>query len=224
MPVKLEVALMQSIREKYHAIIEAICGAPILISGALPAVPPGVKPEFLAALIAGESGGNPDAKRFEGGVLVSLWQVLQGRKAHFGSIGAQDLRLHLLSGETPHVVGGVPAEVDSALGRLDELATSWGLTQIMGYESIAFGVPVPSLMSPVSGLQITCRMLAQFAQRKQLDLGKSFPELFDCWNTGRPHAPTADPAYIPRGLARLDLYRELLEEPGAVEPGAAQSA
>ena len=49
------------------------------------------QPDFLAALIANESGGDSNAKRFERGVLDSLWSVLMGRSAHFGSIGLQDI-------------------------------------------------------------------------------------------------------------------------------------
>jgi len=51
--------------------------------------------------------------------------------------------------------------------------------------------------------------LADFAARNTLDLTRDFSQLFDCWNTGRPHAPTADPQYIPNGLRRMELYKAL---------------
>lgn len=203
-----EIALMQTIRGKWHAEIDQ--------AAALTGVPA----DFLAALIANESGGNPSAKRFERGVLASLWEVLQGRSAAFGSIGAQDLRLYILSGEMAPVVGGpdntiayFDAAVHRAMQRLDSLATSWGLTQIMGYEAIPFHVEVATLADPGFGLVASGRMLKDFAARNNLSLTSDYVMLFDCWNTGRPHAPTADPQYIPNAVERVALYRELGEEP-----------
>lgn len=169
-----------------------------------------VQASFLAALIANESGGDANAKRFEPGVLSALWQVLLGRKATYGSIGGQYLVSYIT-----HVP--VPAEQrinaanlpNDAFNRFDGLATSWGLVQIMGYEAIAFGTSVSALQTPSTELPIACRMLADFARRNGLDVNKDFSELFDCWNTGRPHAPTADPQYIPNGLARMKIYEAL---------------
>src|SRR5579885_1982934 len=100
--------------------------------------------------------------------------------------------------------------------QMRSLATSYGLTQVMGYEAIAFHTHgVEALRQPLSSLVITSRLLAQFASRFGLDLAKDFAELFDCWNTGRPHAPTADPQYVPRGLARLQLYQNILASMGS---------
>jgi len=56
---------MQSIKDKFGAVIDDACKDS------------SVPPEFLAALIANETGGNPNAKRFERGVLASLWEILQ---------------------------------------------------------------------------------------------------------------------------------------------------
>src|SRR5882724_6854176 len=77
----------------------------------------------------------------------------------------------------------------------------------MGYEAVAFHLidGVAALASPVTSMARTTIMLKEFARRNNLDVSKNFPELFDCWNTGRPHAPTADPTYIPDGLARMAL-------------------
>ena len=194
--------LMESIHEKF--------GAAIAEASKTSSVPQ----EFLAALVAGESGGNPDAKRFERGVLASLWEVLQGRAAAFGSIGRTDLIKYVspLPGDLQSPAdlwSFVSGHITTAMQRLDSLATSWGLTQIMGYEGIPFGCEANVFTDPISGLHYTCRMLADFATRQDLDLTKDFSELFDCWNTGRPHAPTADPQYIPNGLARMEIYRGL---------------
>jgi hypothetical protein len=188
------IALMTSIRAKWGAAITAACASS------------SVKPEFLAALIANESGGNPDAKRFEKNVLAQLWEVLQGRQAAFGSIGRNDLILHC------------SAVTLNALTQIDQLATSWGLTQIMGYETIALGVPISTLQSAAPSLPQACRMLGEFAERYQFDVASDFTDLFNCWNTGRPKnmAATTDARYIPNGLARAQIYAGL----PAVAPGS----
>lgn len=191
---------MQSIKTKYGAAIATLCKSS------------SVRPALLAALIANESGGDLHAKRFEPHVLAALWEVLLGRKAAYGSIGAQDLLQFLAGAQTmvPYVAPeSLPAD---ALQRLDSLATSWGLTQIMGYEIFDFSALMPVidvLGTPEGSLRISLLLLTQFAHRWHLDLAADAAELLDSWNTGRPHAPTADPQYIPRGLARMTIYEGL---------------
>ncbi len=199
-------ALMQTILTRWGAAIHSACQ--------LSSVPEA----FLAALIANESGGDPHAKRYERNVLASLWDVLQGRAAAYGSIGRNDVLTYITAPDSvaPDVPGsGFPAQLSRALLELDGLATSWGLTQVMGYEAIHFGSRNFWLNpeNPAVSLALSLRMLAEFSERYQLDLAKDFSQMFDCWNTGRPHSPTADPQYIPNGLARLQIYQGLLEEP-----------
>jgi hypothetical protein len=167
----------------------------------------GIPAAFLAALISNETGGNPDATRFEPAVFTALAEVLLGRKAAYGSLGAQDLAAWVDTGEGQ---AGIQASVAvTILKKLADLATSWGLTQIMGYEAIAYHTSILDLRSPVSSLARTALMLKDFARRFALDVAKDFPELFACWNTGRPHAPTADPTYIPDGIARMGIWATL---------------
>jgi hypothetical protein len=165
---------------------------------------------FLAALIAGESGGSNEAKRFERNVLASLWEVLLGRKASFGSIGRSDLVSVVtgVSGSPVNAPASLPAD---AFQRLDALANSWGLTQIMGYNAIGFGIKVETLKDPATGLRIATTMLAQFAHRFQLDVAKDFPPLFACWNTGGPDVTkTFDPKYCANGVMRMQLFSDIL--------------
>jgi hypothetical protein len=96
--------------------------------------------------------------------------------------------------------------------RFDSLATSWGLTQIMGYEVLDTQLNsggIENLKTPPADLVVTLRMLTQTAARLGVDVTKDFSEMFDFWNTGRPHAPTFDPQYIPNGLERMKIYAEL---------------
>lgn len=204
----VDQSLMAKIRSAYGVLLEQTCKAS------------SVPPAFLAALIANESGGDPNAKRFEGGVLASLWEVLLARKANFGSIS----RAALLDFIWPSTVAPFTASagilsttavvaqrgIPDSLLRLDGLATSHGLTQVMGYEAIAFHLPdFLQLRDPGGELSVTLKMLADFAQRFGLDLAGDFAQLFDCWNTGRPHAQTADPQYIPKGLERMKIYADM---------------
>jgi len=174
---------------------------------------------FLAALVANETGKEfaegglvaaAQAKRFEPGVLADLWQVLMGRKMAYGSIGRTDL-LRYVTG-LPAIPINVPVNIPSnALNLLDGLATSWGITQIMGYhamEAALFAQPAYAnrLLDPETDLDVTTKMLAQFAAHFSLDLAKDFADLFRCWNTGSPSGKTFDPNYVPNGLKRMQLY------------------
>lgn len=192
--------LMQSIREKWGSTIATACATS------------SVPEAFIAALIANESGGNQNAKRYERNVLAALWELLQGRTASFGSIGRNDV-LDFISAPTAIASDAAAiqfqARLTNSLLQLDGLATSWGLTQVMGYEAIPFATRT-FWRDPEGSLRISTRMLAQFSERYQFDLAKDFSEMFDCWNSGRPHALTADPQYIPNGLLRMEIYTGLM--------------
>jgi hypothetical protein len=189
--------LMQAIKTQWGELLKSVTATS------------SVPEAFLAALIANETGGKADAQRFEPAVFSALAEVLLGRKAAYGSIGAQDLRNWLVPHQVPSG-GDSLAGITAAFRAIADLATSWGLTQIMGYEAIALHTNgVQALQSPASELVLTTKMLADFASRFGLDPAKDFGELFSCWNTGRPHAQTADPQYVPNGLARMQIYAGL---------------
>jgi hypothetical protein len=194
-----DTELMQSIQTKWGAEISRACG-----TSSVPAA-------FLAALIANETGGNTDAKRFEHGVLASLWEVLQGRKTAYGSI-QRSVLVNYVAGvaSTPtNAIANLPAD---AFQRVDALATSWGLTQIMGYHILEGGAPVKTiaaLQDPAMHLAMALRMLAQFAAQFQLDVTKDFEGMFRCWNGGHPTLATFDPQYVPNGLARMQEWSSL---------------
>lgn len=197
-----DLQLMQAIRARWQGTISAA------VSGV--AIPEA----FLAALIANESGGDPDAHRFEHGVLAHLWEVVLGRQPRFGSVSSINLRNYVASYTAAPVTA--PATIPAnAFQRLDELATSWGLTQIMGYHVLEWvSIPgwyrtVDDLRVPESNLRCATLLLTQFANSFHLDLGGDFSELLHCWNAGSPEAPTFDPAYVPNALHRMDLYSSL---------------
>jgi hypothetical protein len=176
-------ALMRLIRDQYGPQI-----AQLSAGTKVPAA-------FLAALVANESGGNASAKRFEAGVLTSLWNVLNGRKAAFGSIGAQDLTQYL--------------PIVNPFTALDQLATSWGLTQIMGYHVFDLHTTIDALQTANGNLGASIRLLTQFSTQFHLDPDADAGDLFRCWNTGRPDGNTYDGAYVPNGMNRMQLYEAL---------------
>jgi hypothetical protein len=193
--------LMWKIHAEYSVAIAEACK-----TTAIPAA-------FVAALIANESGGNPDAKRFEKNVLADLWEVLLGRKANFGSIRRTQILDFIYASIGPSTTDA--SGITPAMQRLDGLATSWGLTQIMGYHILEQGlIPVhavdPESMAAVQmSLHYTIALLERFAKQFRIDERLEFEKLFRCWNTGEPAGKTFDLGYVPNGLARVKLYDSL---------------
>jgi transglycosylase-like protein with SLT domain len=179
---EVEAALMARLHQSLGEAFERATAGTLLPSA------------FLAALVANESGGRAHASRFEQAVFGALQKVRQGRRPRYGGFIREQLQ-------------------DKTPGELRALATSWGLTQIMGFNAAARGIAVgftgESLLDPESHLALAVQMLSEFAARFKLDLARDFAALFNTWNTGSPDGRTFDPDYVPRGLRRLELYREL---------------
>jgi len=163
---------------------------------------------FLAALVANETGGNADAIRFEPAVFSELAEVVLGKRKAYTPAGIQHplVRTELLN----YVEPAGMSDFTDCLDRLAELATSRGLTQIMGWHAVEMARPMPTpILMPTYYLQFTVELLAYFANRYKLDQSQNFPELFRCWNAGKPEGPTFDPHYVSNGLTRMDLYAQL---------------
>lgn len=200
--------LMLSIRERYSAAIAAAVKGTVYSEA------------FLAALAANESGGNPGAFRVEPKVFAELGGLLIGKVASFGSIGAQDLMHRVWPPDVVGVhTGAQPAwGLKEALLALLNLATSWGPTQIMGYQSVAGNYPLSELTQPRTHFARAVEMLEDFRKRftPALDPDPAHPinsagwtGFFTCWNTGSPHGATFDPNYAAKGLARMAIYAAL---------------
>ncbi len=178
-------------------------------------------PEFLGALTANESGGDPEAARFEPSVYRHLTAVVGGAAPVYGGIAREPLEagieemLHPKAAQfhatflTPQFAEehgeALRAAEDEALR---ELATSWGFTQIMGYHVLGRWRTVRDLLEPRIHFRLATELLTDFARRHGLALGRDFSELFRCWNTGQPDGTTADPSYVAKGLSRMSLYRQ----------------
>ena len=192
-----ELGLMQRIQSSFGDLINSVVS-----STAIPA-------KFLASLIANETGGDPTKKRFESGVLAKLWEVMLGRRARYGGITRSTLSGYLGISPTAATVPG------TVFVGLDELATSWGLTQIMGYHLLEWTeIPgwyrtIADLRAPEGNLKCAVLLLTNFADQFRLDLSKDFEAIMRCWNTGRPDGQTFDAQYVPNGLGRMDAYGSL---------------
>jgi hypothetical protein len=191
-----------------------------------------VRPEFLGALTANESGGNPAAVRFEPSVYRHLKAVAAGESPRYGGICAQPLceelaeALHPKTGEFHErflnslFTAGQASELSRLADEaLRELASSWGFVQIMGFHVMGRHATVRDLLDPRFHYHLANQLLAEFAESYQLDLARDFEELFHCWNTGRPDGRTTDPTYVRHGLMRMEIYRALMVGPSAARAG-----
>ena len=170
--------LMAQIEERWGSVIAKVCAKSSV---------PG---EFVAALIANETGGDPTKTRFEEGVYRHLLDVQQDRAIRYGAITKRCL-----------------IDLDDEALRL--LATSRGLTQVMSYNAVFQHVDPSTLTDAELCLTLTLHLLANGAECYWLDETKEFEQMFRVWNTGRPDGETYDPNYVSRGLARMRLYSEI---------------
>lgn len=199
---------MQRIKDQWGATITEACRYS------------SVPPEFLAALIANESAGISDATRFEPRVYRYLRAVVKGERRRFGEIFHRDIDAEVaemakspeyhcakLDERFVRVYGGRLLDFEDAA--LRDLATSFGLTQVMGYHMISRPGTPRALLEPIVNLKISLGLLAEFAEHYGLNLTLEFPELLRCFNTGGPYGTTFDPKYVENGLGRMQIYREL---------------
>lgn len=100
--------------------------------------------------------------------------------------------------------------------RLGLNATSWGLTQIMGFN---YPGPPTELQHPATNLKHAVRMLVATAEGHHLNPNADFEPLFRRWNSGRIDGKTYDELhpekhllpYVPTGLLRMQIWREIHE-------------
>lgn len=217
-----DVRLMARVAERCGAAIRQACEAS------------SVPPEFLAALVANESGGDAQAARFEPAVYRHLQAVAAGFTPAYAGMDAGELwdevaeMLHpkadayharaLRAVENASGANPIQSLGDEAIA---ELATSWGYTQIMGYHMVGRGGTPRDLLDPDRHFRVALELVAAFAEEYQLDVQSEFAEMFRCWNTGQPYGRTTDANYVANGLCRMEIYGALA---GAPPGGAGQEA
>ena len=207
---KGEDALLATVRERCHVVMGKACQ--------YSSVPVG----FLAALVANESGGNAQARRFEPAVYRHLKRLAEGHSSRYGGISVLGLERELGDMLRPKADAFHAVQLSESFATanspeiaalhdeaLRELATSWGYTQIMGYHMVGRTGTVRDLLEPRFHFRLALELLAQFIERYQLDPRCEFAEMFRCWNTGRPYGETTDPRYVEKGLRRMEIYRAI---------------
>jgi hypothetical protein len=204
-----EVGLLLRVRERCHVHLAEACRYS------------SVSPAFLAALVANESAGYVNAKRFEPAVYRHLKSLATGKRSTYSGHDRASLEdeiaemLHPKSAafHAPFLGALAESHASDLAARQDEalreLATSWGYTQIMGYHLVGRPGTVLDLLEPHFHFRFALELLADFAERYQLDVTREFAEMFRCWNTGQPYGATFDPAYVEKGLRRMEIYRRL---------------
>jgi hypothetical protein len=202
-----EITLMQKIRDKWAPVIAAAAHTTT------------VGEPFLAALIAGESAGDPAAKRFEPAVFGHILEVLASKRAAFSvpginrPLGAVDFMGYIMK---------APAAFLQQLGQVVDLATSFGLTQIMGWHAVELyqeDMLAKIKTDPQAQLELTIQLLVIFANKYDLNLANEWEAMFTCWNTGEPDGHTYDPNYVANGLRRIEIYKTITAPP---VPGVTQ--
>lgn len=203
-------ALMQRIKSEWGAAIDALCASSSVLAA------------FLAALIANESGGNANATRFEPTVCRNIQAVIAGEKTAYNPPGSRrSLASSELSGYI-HASGGNDLSGAPAVHNINDIATSYGLTQIMGFHVLMWadvlqlpqGFDIPQFFAdPTAQLKFTLQLLDSCAEANLLDLGmpddQTAGEFFTWWNCGRVNGKTYDPNYVPNGIARMDIYSQI---------------
>lgn len=159
-----------------------------------------VPTDFVAGLISNEAGkdrsGNikEDATRFEPGVFRKLQQVRDGVRKSWSGIRQADLK-------------------DSDDGALRALATSYSLTQVMGWHCIhSLSCTVAQLRDPQQHLHYAVRLLQMNAADGDFQR-KAFAGEFREWNSGSESGKTYDKDYVANGAAVMEAYRTLGEPP-----------
>ena len=177
---------------------------------------------LVAALVANESSGVPTVQRFEPAVFADLAKVITGQKLNYAPAGSKKplAAADLLPHVWPQTVAGSSGQVREVFTfpqgvlALQNLATSYGPTQIMGWHSIEFGYPLGDLPNLQRHFDRAVELLAWFSERYKIDLAENSyaDQLLHCWNTGSPVAPTFDPDYVQHALNRMALYAATTDE------------
>ena len=158
---------------------------------------------FIAALIANESGGKLDSRRFEPHVYNAFQAVLMGNRPTYNGLNQSQLLVALTDSK---------GKINDAKLRL--ISSSIGLTQIMGFHVLRDNKEPEKLLEPKFNLRSCLKLLACFHEWYGLDLRNEFSDMFKVWNTGSLSLKkkTFDPGYINLGLLRINLYRGLSKD------------
>jgi hypothetical protein len=182
--------LAQQIRERFgRKISEACLGTP-------------VPPALVAGLISVEAGKDrngqikEEATRFEPHVFAKLKQVREGTLTQYNKIRHRVLE---------------NADDDA----LKNLATSYQITQTMGWWAIHLGITVEELRNSDTHLKWAVQLLMLNAGRYIED--QEWANVLRIWNTGKPTGKTHDSDYVYNATSVMNAYRNLLADVSEIE-------
>lgn len=179
-----DISLMSRIRDRWGARLVWACAGT-----AIPAA-------LLAAFVASESGGNPNATNLEESILAMFQNIIEGRAVRWKPL--MQVQLKRLTEE-----------------QRVQYATSYGLTQITGYH--VYPRDPRELLDPDTSLRETVVLLEAWLRHYALDPKQQAAELFHCWNGGGPHNRTV-PGYVEHGLEHMKTYELLCGGGSAAGP------
>jgi hypothetical protein len=145
---------------------------------------------YLKALLVLEcSGHKPTGKRFEKKVYQKLKEVQAGERKRYENIKPKDLK-------------------DMSDGALRNLATSWGVFQLMGYKCFGLGIKIEDIRGEKS-VYWGAKWINE-TYGKSLRQGK-FKDAFHSHNTGQKYPKngkpfTHDPEYVAKGLKYMEAF------------------
>lgn len=154
-----------------------------------------IPPAYIAAIISLESHppGNRNSERFEPYIFERLRELRDDNRA-FGKIKRE-------------ILLSMP---DS---RLRELATSYGLTQVMGYHCLDLGCSISDLRGPYHlqwSVEYMVRHYGAHARKRDWEA------CFRIHNTGRPYGQTSRKDYADVGQLRMRYYEFWVQNRGNV--------
>lgn len=154
-----------------------------------------ITPAYLAAIISLESHppGNRDSERFEPYIFDRLKDLRDGDRP-FGKIR----RAAIVRMTDP---------------QLRELATSYGLTQVMGYHCLELGCSIQDLRGPYHlqwAVEYMVRHYGPHARKRDWEA------CFRIHNTGRPYGETTRKDYAEVGQLRMRYYDHWVQNRGNI--------
>jgi hypothetical protein len=173
-----------------------------------------IDPAFLAGKIgveAGVRGGKiiESATRFESGVFQDLKDL-------------RDKGWCIVGGKTKNNYSGVSRQqiMGASEAALKALATSYGLSQIMGWHMINnLKGTISDLRDPDKHLIYTIKLMELVTG--QFLTNKNYEACLRIWNTGKPTGKTYDPNYVFNALQVMKFAKPLLQDLKA-QSGASQ--
>lgn len=148
--------------------------------------------QYCKSLIMLEcSGRKPSPSRFEEHVYQSLKQVKSGYKKSYGALTKAQLK-------------------NTNDGALQNLASSWGPFQIMGYKCLELNITISELRGEKAvywGMKWINENYGEVLRQHR------YRDAFHIHNTGRPfpkngESKTFDPDYVTRGIKYMDFFKD----------------